>query len=45
MMTKLLEKALTEAIKEKKRIIGVKQIMASIKNCKLIVISESVPTK
>ena len=42
--TKLLEKALTDAIKEKKRIIGVKQIIASIKNCKLIVISESVPT-
>jgi len=41
--TKLLEKALTEAVKEKKRIIGVKQIIASIKNCKLIVISESVP--
>ena len=44
MMTKLLEKALADAIKEKKRIIGVKQIIASIKNCKLIVISESVPT-
>ena len=44
MMTKLLEKALIDAIKEKKRIIGVKQIIASIKNCKLIVISESVPT-
>ena len=44
MMTKLLEKALTDAIKEKKRIIGVKQIIASIKNCKLIVISQSVPT-
>ena len=42
--TKLLEKSLTEAIKEKKRIIGVKQIIASIKNCKLIVISQSVPT-
>ena len=42
--TKLLEKALAEAIKEKKRIIGVKQIIASIKNCKLIVISESGPT-
>ena len=42
--TKLLEKALVDAIKEKKRIIGVKQIIASIKNCKLIVISESVPT-
>ena len=36
--TKLLEKALTEAIKEKK------QVIASIKNCKLIVISQSVPT-
>ena len=44
MMTKLLEKALTDAIKEKKRIIGIKQIIASIKNCKLIVISQSVPT-
>jgi large subunit ribosomal protein L30e len=44
MMTKLLEKALTDAIKEKKRIIGVKQITASIKNCKLIVISRSVST-
>ncbi len=43
-MTKLLEKALTDAIKEKKRIIGVKQITASIKNCKLIVISRSVST-
>ena len=42
-MTKLLEKALIDAIKEKKRIIGVKQIIASIKNCKLIVISQSVP--
>ena len=43
-MTKLLEKALIDAIKEKKRIIGVKQIIASIKNCKLVVISQSVPT-
>ena len=42
--TKLLEKALAEAIKEKNSIIGVKQIIASIKNCKLIVISQSVPT-
>ena len=44
MTTKLLEKALIDAIKEKKRVIGVKQIIASIKNCKLIVISQSVPT-
>ncbi len=43
MTTKLLEKALIDAIKEKKRTIGVKQIIASIKNCKLIAISQSVP--
>ena len=44
-MAKLLEKALTGAIKEKKRIIGVKQIMSSMKNSKLVVISQSVPTE
>ena len=31
-------------LKKKKRVIGVKQIIASIKNCKLVVISQSVPT-
>ena len=43
-MAKLLEKALIGAIKEKKRIIGVRQIMSSMKNSKLVVISQSVPT-
>jgi len=41
-MAKLLEKALTDAIKEKKRIIGTKQIISSMKNSKLVVISQSV---
>ena len=42
-MAKLLEKALTDAIKERKRILGTKQIISSIKNSKLVVISQSVP--
>ena len=44
-MTKLLEKALTDAIKERKRTLGAKQIVSSMKNSKLVVISQSVPTK
>ena len=44
-MTKLLEKALTNAIKERKRILGAKQIVSSMKNSKLVVISQSVPTQ
>ena len=43
-MTKLLEKALTGAIKERKRVLGAKQIVSSMKNSKLVVISQSVPT-
>ena len=43
-MAKLLEKALIDAIKERKRIIGVKQIMSSMENSKLVVISRSLPT-
>ena len=43
-MAKLLEKALTDAIKEKKRTIGAKQIMSSMKDSKLVIISQSVPT-
>ncbi len=43
-MTKLLEKALTDAIKERKRTLGAKQIMSSMKNSKLVIISQSVPT-
>jgi len=44
-MAKLLEKALTNAIKERKRILGAKQIVSSMKNSKLVVISQSVPTQ
>ena len=44
-MAKLLEKALTNAIKERKRTLGAKQIISSMKNSKLVVISQSVPTK
>ena len=44
-MTKLLEKALADAIKERKRTLGAKQILSSMKNSKLVVISQSVPTK
>jgi len=40
---KLLEKALKDAMKEKKRSLGTKQVLNSIKSSKLIVISESVP--
>ncbi|NWK06408.1 ribosomal L7Ae/L30e/S12e/Gadd45 family protein [Marine Group I thaumarchaeote] len=42
-MAKLLEKALTDAIKERKRTLGTKQIISSMKNSKLVVISQSVP--
>ena len=41
-MAKLLEKALTGAIKERKRILGIKQVISSMKNSKLVVISQSV---
>ena len=44
-MAKLLEKALTDAIKERNRDLGAKQIISSIKNSKLIVVSQSIPTK
>ena len=40
---KLLEKALKDAMKEKKRSLGTKQVLNSIKSSKLIVISQSVP--
>ncbi len=43
-MAKLLEKALVDAIKEKKRTIGTKQVMSSMENSKLVVISRSLPT-
>lgn len=41
-MTKLLEKALKDAIKDDKVTIGTKQVLNSIKNSKLIVFSKSV---
>jgi len=44
-MAKLLEKALTGAIKERKHTLGTKQVMSSMKNSKLVVISQSVSTK
>ena len=44
-MAKLLEKALTNAIKERKRTLGGKQIISSIEKSKLIVISQSVPSE
>ena len=43
-MAKQLEKALTDAIKARKRILGTKQIVSNIKASKLIVISKSIPT-
>ena len=42
-MAKQLEKALTDAIKTGKRIIGIKQITSTIKDSKLVVISKSTP--
>ena len=42
-MAKQLEKALTDAIKPGKRIIGIKQITSTIKDSKLVVISKSTP--
>jgi len=41
MMSKLLEKTLKDAIKERKRILGSKQILATMQNSKLIVLSQS----
>ena len=43
-MAKQLEKALTDAIKARKRILGTKQIVSNKKDSKLIVISKSIPT-
>ena len=41
-MSKLLEKALKDAIKEEKCTIGAKQVLGSLKDSKLIVVSQSV---
>lgn len=40
---KLLEKALKDAMKEKKRSLGTKQVLNSINSSKLIVMSQSIP--
>ena len=42
-MRKLLEKALRDAMKDKKRTLGAKQVLNSIKNSKLVVLSQSIP--
>ena len=41
-MAKILEKALTDAIKARKRVLGTKQIISSMKDSKLVIISQSV---
>lgn len=41
-MSKLLEKALKDGIKENKCIIGTKEVLGSLKNSKLVVLSHSV---
>ena len=41
-MSKILEKALKDALKEDKIIMGAKQVLNSVKNSKLIVLSQSV---
>jgi len=42
MQNKQLEKALKDAIKEKKHVLGVKQVLSSIKNSKLVILSKSI---
>jgi large subunit ribosomal protein L30e len=44
-MTKLLEKAIKDTIKERKPTIGTKQVMRSIETSKLIVVSRSIPNE
>lgn len=41
-MSKILEKSLRDARKEDKLIMGVKQVLSSIKNSKLVVLSQSI---
>jgi len=42
-MSKLLEKTLKDALKEKKCVLGTKQVLDSLTDSKLIVMSESIP--
>ena len=44
-MIKILEKALKDAMKEKKTILGSKEVLHSIKDSKLVVLSQSAPKK
>ena len=44
-MKKILEKALKDAMKENKSILGSKQVLNSVKNSKLIILSQSSPKK
>ena len=44
-MRKILEKALKDAMKEKKSILGSKEVLNSIKDSKLVVLSQSAPRK
>lgn len=41
-MSKILEKSLKDALKEDKLIVGTKQVLNSLKNSKLLVLSQSV---
>jgi large subunit ribosomal protein L30e len=42
-MKTLLEKTIKDAMKDRKRTMGAKQVLGSMKNSKLIVISQSLP--
>lgn len=44
-MRKILEKALKDAMKEKQSILGSKGVLNSIKDSKLVVLSQSAPKK
>ncbi|MFQ5573028.1 MAG: ribosomal L7Ae/L30e/S12e/Gadd45 family protein [Nitrosopumilaceae archaeon] len=44
-MSKLLEKALKDAVKENKCTLGSKQVLGSLKDSKLVVLSESAQNK
>jgi large subunit ribosomal protein L30e len=44
-MRKILEKALKDSMKEKKSILGSKQVLNSLKNSKLVILSQSAPKK
>ena len=43
-MTKLLEKVIKEAMDDDKCSLGAKEVITSIKNSKLVILSDSVPT-